>query len=418
MNIFVVSIQGENLVVTNNNNTYNISSNEELFFKSVIADKIKSFNYNKDLDRMKIITTSNIFYLENYNLIRKNPSFKVLDKELFFRNILKKFKKPILVGSATAGIVTTMLINNLPNNDVSYINLNSNNSINFTDINNKPKDKIASQIEQIEILEIDLPETNQEIPFKVNFDEKEYIDYNDLEFINDYDEIIKFASKLYFVDYETSKNIVKENYNNIISTNIVVDNKCTLELDRMKDLINKNVINGDIYKIGIFISIKDYALKNSLYEADAIKSTKTSAEKEKDLIMIAKYIYGIENEDLLKLILAIYKTETGHGTSKAALDLNNVGGNMSASATSEKLILNTYKTTEIGEESMIRNFLLCYDKCFYNPLCNPNDKPAYFISNMYCTHTPEEWENTITEIAESELVQKELNSYLNKNYTK
>ena len=125
------------------------------------------------------------------------------------------------------------------------------------------------------------------------------------------------------------------------------------------------------------------------------------------MIDIARYIYGIENNDLLNNMIAIHRLETGNGESEYATKLNNFGGNMNANPSQEQInrfvriiqpealdiknnpIPNIYKTAEIGEESMVRNFLNVYSKCLHDEECIGKNNIADFLSKKYCTHTPE-----------------------------
>ena len=90
------------------------------------------------------------------------------------------------------------------------------------------------------------------------------------------------------------------------------------------NLKNLGVINGDLDVMGTFIIIKNYAIDNlGITNQDPIISNKTAEEKEKDMIDIARYIYGIENNDLLNNMVAIHRLETRNGTSNYATKLNN-----------------------------------------------------------------------------------------------
>lgn len=206
------------------------------------------------------------------------------------------------------------------------------------------------------------------------------------------------------------------------------------ELKNIYNLKQQGIINGDLDIIGTFILIKNYAIDNlNIDNQEPIISNKTIEEKEKDIIDIAKYIYGIDDTETLNIIIAIHRLETGNGTSEYVINLNNFGGNMNANPSEEQInrylriiqpknldiennpIPNIYKTAEIGEESMVRNFLNVYSKCLCDEECLKKANLAEFLSSYYCTHTPDEWAMVINDMLNKDTIQIAVNSYLNDN---
>ena len=305
---------------------------------------------------------------------------------------------------------------------------NDNTSSNYSLDNDKTNEVITNKIEinnnvdDIEILTIDgnnLENSNHELSF------------SELATFNTIDQYVTFASNLYGVDIETSKKLLNDKINNM---EYYISNSNNAELRNLYELKNFGVINGDLDVMGTFIIIKNYAIDNlGITNQDPIISNKTTEEKEKDIIDIARYIYGIENNDLLNNMLAIHRLETGNGTSEYATKLNNFGGNMNANPSQEQInrfvriiqpealdiknnpIPNIYKTAEIGEESMVRNFLNVYSKCLHDEECIGKNNIADFLSKKYCTHTPENWAIAVNNILDEGTIQETVEEYIDNN---
>lgn len=293
-----------------------------------------------------------------------------------------------------------------------------------TDIKNNEK------IETLIIDENDFKNTNIEINNE-NLDNYNQIDFSELKNFNTINQYIAFASNLYSVDIETSKKLLSDKVNNM---EYYISNSNNTELKNLYELKNLGVINGDLDVMGTFIIIKNYAIDNlGITNQDPIISNKTPNEKEKDMIDIARYIYGIENNDLLNNMIAIHRLETRNGTSNYATKLNNFGGNMNANPSQEQInrferiiqpktldleanpIPNIYKTAEIGEESMVRNFLNVYSKCLHDEECIGKNNIADFLSKKYCTHTPEEWAIAVNSILNEGTIQETVEEYIDNN---
>ena len=305
---------------------------------------------------------------------------------------------------------------------------NDNTSNNYSLDNDKTNEVVDNKIEindntdNIEILEID----------ENNFENSNHgLSFSELANFNNIDQYVAFASNLYGVDIDTSKKLLNDKINNM---EYYISNSNNVELRNLYELKNLGVINGDLDVMGTFIIIKNYAIDNlGITNQDPIISNKTTEEKEKDMIDIARYIYGIENNDLLNNMLAIHRLETGNGTSEYATKLNNFGGNMNADPSQEQInrfiriiqpealdiknnpIPNIYKTAEVGEESMVRNFLNVYSKCLHDEECIGKNNIADFLSKKYCTHTPEEWTIAVNSILNEGTIQETVEEYIDNN---
>lgn len=214
-----------------------------------------------------------------------------------------------------------------------------------------------------------------------------------------------------------------------------ISNSNNTELKNLYELKNLGVINGDLEFMGTFIIIKNYAIDNlGITNQDPIISNKTAEEKEKDIIDIARYIYGIENNDLLNNMIAIHRLETGNGESEYATKLNNFGGNMNAIQSQEQInrfvrifnlswhiknnpLFQIFIKQRDGEESMVRNFLNVYSKCLHDEECIGKNNIADFLSKKYCTHTPENWAIAVNNILDEGTIQETVEEYIDNNKT-
>lgn len=280
----------------------------------------------------------------------------------------------------------------------------------------KPQEKIiaktAVNIDEVvpakQQEEINIDELNQ------NIDNNTQVSFDDLKNFTSYDDYINLAANLYGVNIDKAYEIVKANYQSFTTPGKPVDDQYAQEIDRMKDLVNRGFINGDLNVIGIFLTIKDYAIDyQNLSKEPAIHSDKTQEEREKDVINIAKYIYGIDDSYLLNLLIATTRVESANFTSAATINKNNIGGNMSTAGTFEHPVLNTYKTAEIGEESFVRNFLNCYGKSLVAHNYDRTLPIPYVMKDKLCPHTPDEWAKVITEKVENVQASGVVESYLN-----
>lgn len=364
--------------------------------------------------------------IKNKLNIQINQMFKKLPVQL------------VLAGSILTTSITIPSIISLNNPSIQNVSIKKDTAIDKnitkeTTINENNLYKYDNIIENdntndIEILVIDENEivNNLEANEKIN---NNTIDYSELANFKSLDEYIVFASKLYNVDIEVANQLLKDKINNMDN---YINNSNNRELKNLYELKKLGVINGDLNIMGIFVIIKGYA--NEMLEInneEPIISQKTATEKEKDLINIAQYIYGIDNTDMLNTMIAIHRLETGHGTSSYALKLNNLGGNMNSSPTQKDIdrfiriigiennnienipIPNIYKTIEIGEESMVRNYLNIYTKCLHDENCMSENNIVDFLSRKYCTHTPDAWSKTIHEMLSTGTIQNDVNNYIN-----
>ena len=405
-------------------------------FDGISTMKIKDITNYKG--NKKLITFENNsqkvyqIFIDNYSYIKNKAYFKKLKKKIQEFNIIsltkqlknklkdsKGFSLIIAGGLITAATVVTTITASYPDFSKMGIKAETYSSSYDTDfiipegeepIKDEPLNFDSNSSINIEIPEEENSQTPTELPNNDKVIDYDTTDFSILKDFDNYDDYIRFAAKLYYLDYETAKKVVAQNLESFTSP---YKNDGS-ELDRMKDLKQKGIIDGDLTVMGIFISIKNYTL-DTLNDQNPIISNKTNEEREADLINIARYIYGINDEEMLKSIIAIHRTETGYGKAAIATEHNNLGGIIDSSSDYNNPKHYIYKTTEIGAESAIRNYLIVFDKCFYNDKCDSTKPIPAFLANLYCTHTPKEWEATVSELMEDVDITKYVNSE-NKSY--
>lgn len=392
-------------------------------FNELSNSDIREIKYLNN-DKIMVIANDNgskgAVQISNYSLIKNKKYFKSMKKTILEYELAKmlyhlsqktkskSFKLSLALSGSLIAVATVITVSKA--SEVYKAE-----AIDITEaiqtITQETKEVDDIQIDEkegitVNYFDIESIKEYNDNPVPISSKNDEVLSFDDLKNFGNYDDYIRFASKLYYVDYNEAKRIVEEKFSTFQNSN-------HSELKRMHDLKEKGIINGDLNVIGIFITIKDYAIdKYMLDSEEPIKSNKTEAEREKDLISVAQNIYGIDNIDLLNCIVAIHRVETGNGIDKITKEKNNLGGNLSAKY-QEKIVVNVYKTNEIGAESMIRNFLNVYNKCLYDERCNYSDSTPVFMSKLYCTHTPEEWAVAVTDKINNGSVKDDVSTYLN-----
>lgn len=454
--------------------SYAVKDNEGIkdFFDKIAEEKILSC-YQQGNDRILCTPYDDKinfrFILKQYDKLLKINQCDKLDKKMYqywlkkaIKNIQQKLHIKIkslmkntptqfvIAGSLlTAGI---MIQSGVASNN-NKTDINNSNPINITEevstientnevteiiINeedlNTPTNIIQTneaEIEELYIDESDITPINEDNNNNINNESNDTINFSELAHFTSPMEYINFASNLYGVDVEIANELLKDKINNMEN---YINNSNNSELKNLYELKNLGIINGDLDVMGTFIIIKNYAIDNlNLDNQEPIISNKTESEKEKDIIDIARYVYGIDDTNILNTIIAAHRVETGYGSSLYATKLNNLGGNMNANPSQEQInrfiriiepaeinieknpIPNIYKTVEIGAESMVRNFLNVYSKCLHDEECLSKNNIVDFLSKKYCTHTPEAWAQVINEMLDEGTIQETVESYIDSN---
>lgn len=415
-NISLSDVVHNNFTHLNENNPSNRDMLEE-DLKSIACSNITRITHLPN-DRIMIILINNAkrcaVEISNYSVFKKKPYFKSMKKTILeyelaklFNRLCKKVKsKPFRLSLTGSLLTVATAITFSQKSEASKAELDSINEAVQTVVESMETRVAQDDTLTINYFDIESIKEYNDNPTPIVKQEEDILNFDDLKSFNDYNDYIRFAAKLYYVDYNEAKRVVEEKFSSFQNSN-------HSELNRMKDLKDRGIINGDLNVIGIFITIKDYAIDvYSLDNQTPIKSNKSASEREKDLINVAQNIYGIDNIELLNCIVAIHRVETGNGTASLTTKKNNLGGNLSAKY-KEKIVQNVYKTNEIGAESMVRNFLNIYDKCLYDEKCNYSDPTPIFMSQNYCTHTPNDWAIAVTDKINNSSVKDDVNSYLN-----
>lgn len=149
-------------------------------------------------------------------------------------------------------------------------------------------------------------------------------------------------------------------------------------------------------------------VKNLFYQTDIDKtpiiSSKTREEKEAYIVHMAKDIYGVEDRELLALILAIHRLETGNSSSRRCIYDNNLGGVTDAHG------FLTFKTFEIGAECFVRTVTNRVNEAYASPDYDYDLPIEYNIQEVYCDSS---WGPQINPIKVSIMNSGELDKYFN-----
>lgn len=419
----------------------NIMSEEKKvsFFDALSKETFKQIKLNIKNKYIYLRTKEEEFYIHSYPKFKDEKYFlpiaKIIEKyEKFKRDKrMKIIRKGIVaigtigLGAAVAGAITISLANDeaiTAFEEILPLEEESNN-INLKNIKLLINDTLHQDDVEYNIKKsIEQPQIEQSISYQIDdfyINNKEIIsEETDIEYKNrpfyklsnttNYDDVIKIAADIYGLDYETAKTIVQDKWEYITGPKMEVSMwmDSDKELDRIKDLKERGIINPDTTTVGIFLEIKNYTYDmncNSYVE----RSNKTEEEKKQDLIDIAIYLYGIEDKRLLADILAAHSLETDYGKSDLSVYKNN-----QAAIRNGDLSYTSFRTIEIGAESAVRNLLKNYNRAFYDDSINNNAKVEYLIAKNYC-EIPEKWARVVIERADKILETDELSNYINNN---
>ena len=194
---------------------------------------------------------------------------------------------------------------------------------------------------------------------------------------NQENEMIEEFSKIYYLDYEFVQKLYNEN----------------IEQIEKSDNPKKTFI---------------ILVKNAFYNSDIDKtptvSSLSESEKEDYIIYMAKDIYDVQDKELLALILAIHRLETGNGTSRRCIYDNNLGG------ISDSKGMLTFKTFEIGAECFVRNVTNIVSEAYESSNYNYDLPIEYNIQDIYCG---DGWGKEVNKIKNKILNNNELDKYFN-----
>lgn len=180
--------------------------------------------------------------------------------------------------------------------------------------------------------------------------------------------IVEKYSRIFFLDYNTVLASIRENHDKIAYESMTEE-------------------------AGIIEVISEAYYNDDTIDKTPIVSDLTSQDREGLLLEFAK-AYGISEEDTLATILAIYRLETGRGTSEACIQYNNYGGLMTSKNGNN--VLRKFKTAEIGAISQIATFFNILEKSKKRESYDPNRPMEENLFPIYC---PEEsWVEKVRKI--------------------
>lgn len=192
---------------------------------------------------------------------------------------------------------------------------------------------------------------------------------------NQENEMIEEFSKIYYLDY----NFVEKLYNENI----------------------EQIEKSENPKKTFIILVKN-AFYNSDIDKTPIVSSLSESEKEDYIIYMAKDIYDVQDKEILALLLAIHRLETGNGTSRRCIYDNNLGG------ISDSKGFLTFKTFEIGAECFVRNVTNIVSEAYESSNYNYDLPIEYNIQDIYCG---DGWGKEVNKIKNNILNNNELDKY-------
>ena len=134
-------------------------------------------------------------------------------------------------------------------------------------------------------------------------------------------------------------------------------------------------------KLEIYDTIKNEYWYGNQFVLDRTptKEDLTLQERE-DLILEMARMYGIEDEDTLLTMIAIFRLETGNGTSELLLEKNNFGGIRGNDGN-----FLAYPSAMSGSQAFVKTILNRRDERIQAHIYNDQQTLAENISSVYCT---------------------------------
>lgn len=151
-----------------------------------------------------------------------------------------------------------------------------------------------------------------------------------------------------------------------------------LLVKEQEDEVKSDYINVEL---GVLTIITGIYKENKTIDKSPIKSDISTEEREQLLLKYAS-IYGLNDVDTIATLLAVYRLETGRGTSNACVKKNNFGG-LRAQGKNGYYIL-SYRSPEIGAIAMVRTFVSIMNKSINSKYYNPNKSLEHNMNRIYC----------------------------------
>lgn len=350
--------------------------------KELLKYNIDSIQRSNKNDVIKLRLNNNInVYINNYSIIKNNPELKILrniiNKELIYKKFIKNFSlkksknisndnslKLVILSSISLGIIISS----------SNFDIHNNFRINTDDLlisNNSYYDNLHE---------------NFLFNYDYNYNKMKFSYHNHGEVSNeevcDIDVIEEF-SKMYFMDYNRVKQIYLNNYDEI-----------------------NNSENADLT---LLLKVKNEFYNDDTIDKNPIITDKTSEEKEKYIIDIARRIYKVDSNEEFAILLAIHRLETSWGKSDKCVYDNNPGGLKEGDKFLE------FKTFEIGAECFVRNVLKIERQAIQN--YDNNLSLEENMQKIYC-EGENDWAKEVTCIKQSLLSSNDFDNNIDSNLQK
>ncbi|MDD2377614.1 MAG: hypothetical protein PHD10_04060 [Bacilli bacterium] len=204
-----------------------------------------------------------------------------------------------------------------------------------------------------------------------------------------FEDKVKEYSAMYYIDYNTALDLIKQN----------------------EEAIKNDYINQEV---GIIRTLGE-AYHNSSINKNPEVSNMSSLEREKLLFKFAN-IYEVRDIDTLATMIAVHRLETGNSKSDACIYKNNFGGLRAKNGKTGSYYVMSFKTPTIGAEKMVRTFLNIKNKSLQSKHYNPNRSLEENMNPIYCGEAT--WAKLVKKIKMEVINDYDLNDYLSKEKPK
>ena len=205
-----------------------------------------------------------------------------------------------------------------------------------------------------------------------------------------YQSKIKEYSNMYFIDYNRALEVIEEH----------------------KEEIKNGYVNQEV---GIIRVLANEFTNDSGIDKMIVRSDISALEREKSILKFAK-VHEIKDVNTLATMLAVYRLETGNGTSPACVDQNNYGGLRARDSKTGNYYILSFKTSEIGAEAFVNSFLKIKRMTQSSRGYNPNLSLEANMNHIYCGEAS--WTVKVGELKAEVINDYNLGEYVSKEKPK
>ena len=455
-------LQNGNIIIFDKKDNSKIEIDDEKkikdFFNQLSNYVIKEKKYDNDSESLFIENTEGLFCIRNYLELREEDYFFKMQQAISKYNMkkaahVKLVRNVVATTIATVGLTSAVLLassigkvgnkdkNNVESNielpDYNYsgsINIDADDDI-ITDeevfdneevvyideskIENVVNFNQEDDIDPLSYVQYDLSNENNknynvDAPIDIIPHESNTNISNIMPDLSEYDDVIKLASSVYDIDYETARKVVLKYQDVILSEkgNVSlympyngIDNMIKSDTDRIKDLKEKGFIDPDLISSGIFLTISNYAYSIGNIGNNVRYCDLSREDREKYILYIASNVYGVKDENLKALLLAATWIESHTGTSEMGKNKNNIGG---IKGSNGNFVI--YNSFEQGACEYIYNMLKNVDRTMYNDDFNQSDNLFYKLGYIYCNETWQDWGREVSKEAAAVIESNKINN--------